>query len=84
MSRDCKGKEGEGRSSSLDKELAGPESGAYTPDVPIPPGPGGTVGGGAEEWEGDTVGVVNSVGRTERMRLRQLWAQTPDEPLPAV
>lgn len=46
VSRDCKGKEGEGRSPSLDKELAGPGSGAYSPDVRIPPGPGDTVGVG--------------------------------------
>lgn len=52
VSRDCKGKEGEGRSSSLDKELAGPGSGAYPPDVSIPPGPGGTVGVGQRSRRG--------------------------------
>lgn len=30
------------------------------------------------------VGVVNSVGSREQMSLRQPWAQTPAEPLPAV
>lgn len=53
------GKEGGGR--SLDKELASPGSGAY-PRMCHPSRPRGVV-----EWEGDMVGVVNSVGRTDWM-----------------
>lgn len=46
--------EGEGGSSSLDKELRDPGSGVYPQDVPIAPGPGGKMGaeggrGGAAE-----------------------------------
>lgn len=52
--------EGEGGSSSLDKELRDPGSGVYPQDVPIAPGPGGKMGA-----EGDVVGLLNSVGRTE-------------------
>lgn len=82
-SRDYKGKEGEDRSSGLDKELAGPGSGAYPQDVPIRPGPGGMVevGWGSGRGRGRR-GEFR--GKNIMVSVRQLWAQTSAETLPAV